>query len=212
MTFNRLSPSLTHGLDLVFETEVPSFAVEDVSGEVILKVSVSRPNSGEAHFENPQKLAIVFFRYEKFLNSLPADFQEGKGRCELLVNDKSTKYFLLGELKNRKRKQRAAAMRKAKTQMLSVIEQLIRVPSIKAHISTFPRKRCCVFNSWMTKTPVQGHETQRKINVPDTVRRSQNPTPNPKQLSVPEMEKFGFSFWEYSGTRPLKFTEKHWSL
>jgi hypothetical protein len=188
--------------DISVLTDAIYFEIEDDENrEIALHFSA---NLGVAKYKNVNKLEVTLINYDKFLTSLPAAFQQGKGRCDLIVytND-SPKYFLLNELTDTALKyvepyinNRGAKIGKrahATLQMLSTLKVLTDVASVKVFINIFSIKQCCFFNKQSTAPP--------SITATTAFGRFNSIAQNGLEMTNTDIEAFGFKYYEYSGTQ-----------
>jgi hypothetical protein len=105
--------------NFVIETNDIYFEIEDsITREIIIHNTIGQ---GTARFSNPNALSITIANYDKFVTSLPNNFQRDRDRCDIIVCD-VRRYFILGEIKdgiNIKRNRK-----KAKKQLLESLNTL----------------------------------------------------------------------------------------
>ncbi len=147
--------------------------------------------SGMAAYRNTNSYPTTIINYDKFITGLPHAFQQGKKRCDLIVHTTNQSHFLLNELKDRKPK--AKVRTKSISQLLSSLELLMNVPSIATFARTHTNRHCCFFNK-QSMGPPSITATTAFGRLSALVSGGLN-TPNP------DIEAFGFEFWEYSGSQ-----------
>lgn len=120
--------------NLVIHTNEPYFEIEDTDvKEIVLHTNVGQ---GIARFHNPKIFEVAIANYEKFIDSLPTSFKDGKSRCDLVLSCDS--YIVLGELKDRNISSDSKLIKvgdKAKNQLLQSLEILLAVPQIAVFAS-----------------------------------------------------------------------------
>lgn len=183
--------------NLVIQTNETYFEIEDTEAkEIVLHTLVGQ---GMARFSNPNSIAITIANYDKFVTSLPNDFQRGKDRCDILLVSQSQ--FVLGELKNRniinpdKRKE---IRRKAKEQLFKSLIDLLAVPRIKTLVNSKNVRKCCYFNR-QSKAP-------NILTATTAFNRLSLTFQDGFQMSHLAIESQGFEFWEYLGEHTLTLT------
>ena len=177
--------------NFTIETDYDYFEIEDTTARELV-VHTSR-NRGAAKFSNTDKLNIVIANYDKFITSLPYAFQHGKERCDMILSCNTNRYFILGELKDRKPKTKVRT--KAKNQLIASLQLLIAVPNIYTLICSKAIKRCCFFNK-QSNSPASLTAT-RAFN------RLSSVFSDGFQMSEPVIESLGFEYFEYSGSQTM---------
>ena len=176
------------------QTDAAYFEIEDdTNRETQLFTSV---NNGTALYNNPNRKLFSIINYDKFITSFNANFQKGRKRCDLIVytmND--TSHFLLNELKDANPK---TGRRKAKSQLVSSLVDIMNVPQIDNFVNKFRIRLCCFFNKRIT-APTSISATNA-FNLINTI------TQTGFQLSNPTIESFGFTLYEYSGGKKFNVT------
>ena len=148
--------------------------------------------AGIAKYENPTEKEVNILNYESFFKSLPQFFQQSRKNCDLIVYTTENHYFLLNELtdtKTGKSKKQAKAI----VQMTQVLNDLLSVLTISAHIKSYKDKRCCFFN----KKP----QAPKHINAITAFNRQTALTSNGFKMNCETINALGFEFWEFSGTQ-----------
>ncbi|MDR3286468.1 MAG: hypothetical protein LBT27_03390 [Prevotellaceae bacterium] len=174
--------------NIALNTNELYFEIEDNNRE--MQLHTSRGN-GMAKYSNPQQLSITIINYDKFITSLPSIFQQGKKRCDFIVYSANNTHFLLNELKDRK--PTSIVITKAKKQLLESLKLITAVNSIQNYIANFSIKRCCYFNK-------QAHSPQN-ITATNAFNRLNTLAQNGFKMSYPDIETFGFEYYEYSGNQ-----------
>lgn len=83
--------------NLVIQTSETYFEIEDTATKVItIHTIIGR---GVARFVNPNASQVSIVNYDKFVTSLPNDFQNGRKRCDILVYDDG-RNLIVGEIKD----------------------------------------------------------------------------------------------------------------
>ncbi|MCH8569728.1 MAG: hypothetical protein LAT67_15750 [Balneolales bacterium] len=179
--------------DLVIKTDESYFEVEDTSaGEIVIYTNVGR---GAARFSNPVSSSITIANYDKFLTSLPHNFQNARKRCDLVISD-SEKCIILGELKDSPNVKHHR--KKAKKQLLESLTTLLAVPQIYESFNNKVVKRCCYFNK-QAKSPAF-------INASSAFNKLAAIFPDGFKMSHPGIEEYDFEFWEYLSGQTLALT------
>lgn len=179
------------------KTNSPYFEIEDTNtGDILLH---THRGTGMAKFSNRDNLNITVINYEKFITSIQDEpFKQGRKRCDIILSCTTNRYFILGELKNRKLENENSEkkVRKgAKKQLFSSLQTLMSVPHISAYINSKIEKRCCYFNR--QPSPLIN------LTVINAFNRLSNIYPDGLKMSKPDIEALGFEFYEYTGTQTL---------
>lgn len=147
--------------------------------------------AGVAAYKNMEGCNVVVINYDKFITALPHIFQQGLGRCDLIVYTDGLKCFLLNELKNRKPNTKVRS--KAIKQLIASLTTLMSVPSIRTYINQYKIRQCCFFNK-QVKSPG---------NLSATIAFNRINTISTKglKMSISEIELYEFEFYEYSGNQ-----------
>jgi hypothetical protein len=169
------------------DTTETYFEIEDDEQKETQLHTIAR--SGMAAYKNPNKYKVVILNYDKFMTGLSHAFQQGKGRCDLIVYTETLRYFLLNELKDRIPKPKVKT--KATSQLLVSLTHLMNVPSINAFVNIYAVKRCCYFNKKTNSPPT--------INATSAFNRINTVALNGLQMSNPDIEAFDFQLFEYYG-------------
>ena len=178
--------------DLSLNTNAPYFEIEDDSHrETQLHFMVG---SGMANYQNANSYDVRIINYDKFLTSMPRNFQHGKDRCDLIVYTTNQRYFLLNELKDRV--PRRKVRRKAKDQLRDSLALILAVPTISAFANSHFNRHCCFFNK-QSVAPLN-------ITAPKAFNRLSTITNDGLKMSDIVIESLGFEFWEYSGNQVCK--------
>jgi len=172
------------------ETNEPYFEIEDDANQET-QISIV-PDSGQAVYNNrANRFLIGVINYDKFVTSLSHRFQQGKGRCDLIVYTKNNKgYFLLNELKDTNPlfdDEPSISTR----QLEKSLTDLLNVPTIVAFVNTFTEKKCCFFNKRIQAPP--------PILAVTAFNRINTITVNGFQIKNAIIEALGFTFHKYYG-------------
>lgn len=187
--YNLPAPTTTNWF---VRTEATYFEVDDTStGDIV--VNTNR-GSGMAKFSNVDALSVNVVNYDKFITSIQDEaFKQGRKRCDILVTCHSNRYFILGELKDRNPRGRVRSG--AIKQLLSSLQTLTTVPEINAYIDSKAVKRCCYFNKQST--------SPTNLSATIAFNRLSRAFPDGFRMSKPEIESFGFDFYEYTGEQTM---------
>jgi hypothetical protein len=147
--------------------------------------------SGMAAYRNTNSYTTTIINYDKFITGLPHAFQQGKERCDLIVHTTNLRYFLLNELKDRKLKNKVRT--KSISQLLSSLTLIMNVPTIATFASTHTFRHCCFFNKQSMSPPT--------IIATTAFNRLGTLVTGGLRMSNPDIEAFGFEFWEYLGNQ-----------
>jgi len=147
--------------------------------------------SGMAAYRNKNSFTVTIINYDKFITGLPQAFQQGKERCDLIVHTTNLSYFLLNELKDRKPKTKVRT--KSISQLISSLKLIMNVPTIETFANTFTFRHCCFFNKQSMSPPT--------ITATTAFNRLSRLVNGGFRMSNPDIEPFGFEFWEYSGSQ-----------
>lgn len=183
--FNTL-PSCT--LNIRIDTTLQYFEVEDVNRVIDVR---DIPGTGTGKYNNPTGLTVTIIDYDGFLTSLPAAFQHGKKRCDLIVYTSNNSHIILNELKTGN--PNSQTLTKATLQMFSSLSEISGVPTILAFINNFRVKKCCYSNK-QSSSPIA-------ISATTAFNRINTITTNGLQLSHSGIEALGFELFEYTGTQ-----------
>jgi hypothetical protein len=169
------------------QTSAQYFEIEDDSNRETQ--IYNSQNNGTAIYRNPSQKVVYVINYDKFITSLDTNFQRGRKRCDLIVYTQNTRdYFLLNELKDANP---AKGRKKAKSQLVASLKDLMSVSSIKQFADYFNEKRCCIFN--------------KRINAPQSITavkafgRVNIISSSGLKMANSDIESYGFSLYEYSG-------------
>jgi len=147
--------------------------------------------SGMAAYRNTNGYTTTIINYDKFITGLPHAFQQGKERCDLIVHTTNLRYFLLNELKDRKPKNKVRT--KSISQLLTSLTLIMNVPNIATFANTHTFRHCCFFNKQSVSPPT--------ITATTAFNRLGTLVTGGLRMSNPDIEAFGFEFWEYSGNQ-----------
>ncbi|MDN4165027.1 hypothetical protein QWY31_05905 [Cytophagales bacterium LB-30] len=179
--------------NLVIQTNEPYFEVEDTTtGEITLHTIIG---GGMARFSNPNSLVITIVNYDKFVTSLPNNFQRGKGRCDIIVCD-DERNLVLGEIKDSPNIKQHRKV--AKRQLYESLATLLAVPQFLVLSNNKIVKRCCYFNK-QTNSPAI-------LTVTTAFNRLSTIFQDGFRMSHPAVEGHDFEFWEYLGGHTLRLT------
>lgn len=173
------------------------FEIEDtVAGEIVLHTT---RGLGMGKFSNLDALNVTVFNYDKFITSIDDEpFKHGRKRCDILLDSNDDKYFILGEIKDKALLTDGKIKNvrsEAKKQLLSSLQTIFEVPEILTYINSKTTKRCCYFNK-QSSSPVT-------LNATTAFNRLLNFYPDGFQMSKPDIEAFGFDFYEYTGEQTM---------
>ncbi len=173
--------------DLSLFTNAQYFELEDDrSGNVKL---YEYENNGTAIYVNQNKRNFAIINYDKFVTSLPANFQNKRKRCDLIIyTDLENRYFLLNELKDANIE---SGRKQAKKQLMQSLFDILEVSEINNFVKGFSIKRCCIFN----KRPINN----LPIDAPKTFNRLSTIVSNGIKLNNKDFEAKGFELWEFFG-------------
>ncbi len=175
------------------ETNEHEFELEDDNNRET-QIFVA-PNSGTAVYTNPNGFLIGVINYDKFVTSLPHQFQRGRKRCDLIVyTTDSSSYFLLNELKDTNP---LYDVQKSTPQLEQSLTDLMNVPSINIFINTFTTRKCCFFNK-RASAPLLLSATSA-FNQVNTIALNGFRLPNAI------IEALGFTFHKYYGGHKFVF-------
>ena len=156
---------------------------------------------GVARFNNPREIEVFVLNYEEFVKSLSPVYKNRRQVCDILLHTANEKQLLLCELTDTFEKyvntfsndkgSQPGKRNKAIKQLQQSLSDLIAVPSIACFIEKHSTKQCCFFNK-QPKAPVT-------INAVNAFNRINNLSSNGFEMPVPEIEKFGFRFFEFWG-------------
>ncbi|MDI9364302.1 MAG: hypothetical protein QM541_05075 [Flavobacterium sp.] len=159
--------------------------------------------SGMAAYRNTNGYTTTIINYDKFITGLPHAFQQGKERCDLIVHTTNLRYFLLNELTDTLPKYvwpyvnskgpQLGKMFKAANQFIQSLTDLMAVTSIATFANTHTFRHCCFFNKQSMSPPT--------ITATTAFGRLASLTTGGLRMSNPDIEAFGFEFWEYSGNQ-----------
>lgn len=197
---HRLEPTDKKATTISQSTNDEHFEIEDDEETKELLVI---EKDGTAKYDNPNRRLVYIVNYDKFITSFK--HKEGsvtaKKRCDAIVYTDDEQYFLLNELKQReiaKKGRKKEVRKKAIAQLKDSLTALFAVNTIQEYIRPFRVKRCCYFN--------------KKVAPPSpsitalTAFNRLNTLCNGLQLPEPDIEGFGFEFWEYTGEHTFQFS------
>jgi len=179
--------------NLVIQTSETYFEIEDTVTREIALHTIN--GDGMARFSNPNASAITIANYDKFVTSLPNNFQRGKGRCDIIICDDG-RNLILGEIKDSPNIKQHR--KKAKKQLYESLTTLMAVPQFLALTSNKTIKRCCYFNK-QTSSPAL-------LTATTAFNRLSLIFQDGFQMSHPGIEEKNFEFWEYLGGHTLTLT------
>ncbi len=179
----------------VINTNEPYFEVEDTDDrELVIHVI---QGAGIAKFQNENNSSCSIINYDKFITSLPNEFQRNRSRCDLLMTSDKQNYFILGELKNSPEIKQYR--KRAKKQLLSSLKTLLEVPEILAYSKNIAIKRCCYFNK-LSSPPII-------LNAVYAFNRLPNFFPEGLQMPNDIINDLDFKFYEFTGNQVLNLTD-----
>jgi hypothetical protein len=182
--------------DWYLETKEKYFEIEDTHTlEILLH---TKRGQGMAKFKNTDALYFTIINYDKFITTIPNEsFKKGRQRCDIILCSSSDRYFLLGELKDRKPKSKVRSS--AKNQLLSSLQTINAVPEIKSLIKQKSIRRCCYFNKQSI--------SHTSLIATKAFNRLTTIYPDGFRMSKPDIESFGFDFYEYTGEQTMVLTK-----
>ena len=158
---------------------------------------------GIAKYSNTNTIDITVINYEYFFNSLSPTFIHGREKCDLIVHDNNQQYILFNELTDtlpvyitpfiNTQGQQLGKRQKAISQLLSSLNIIMNVPSIATFVNTHTFRQCCFFNKKSISPP--------SIIAITAFNRLGTLVYGGLRMSNPDIEAFGFEFWEYSGSQ-----------
>jgi len=168
------------------------FEIEDTNeGEIVIHTT---RGLGMAKFANNSALNFCILNYDKFITSIPYEpFKNRRKRCDIIIHSTSDRYFILGELKDRIPKNKVRS--DAKKQLLSSLQTITEVPEIDSFINSKTIKRCCYFNKQSNSPPF--------LKATTAFNRLASIYPNGFKMNKPDIESFGFEFYEYTGEQTM---------
>ncbi len=191
--YNLTAPTITNWF---IQTTATYFEIEDTNAEISLDVT---KGSGTGKFKNQDALNIRVFNYDKFITSIPNEpFKHCRKRCDFLLDSRNHRYLILGEIKDRRildENARENVRMIAKNQLLSSLKTLLEVPEIDSHSTHKDIKRCCYFNK-QSSSPAT-------LTATTAFNRLPNFYTDGFQMSNPEIEAYGFDFYEYTGEQTM---------
>jgi hypothetical protein len=143
-------------------------------------------------------LDVTIINYDKFITSIQDQpFKNGRKRCDILLASANNRYLILGEIKDRNiANNRSGKVRgKAKKQLLSSLQTMLAVPTILNYSTQKAVKRCCYFNK-QSASPAT-------LNATTAFNRLPNIYPDGFKMSNPDIENWGFDFYEYTGAQTM---------
>jgi len=179
--------------NLVIRTSDTYFEIEDTVAREITLHFIN--GYGMARFSNPRALTITIANYDKFVTSLPIQFQTGRKRCDIIVCDNGEN-LILGEIKDSPNIK--GHRRTAKKQLYESLTTLIDVPQFLALSNNKTKKRCCYFNK-QTSSPAT-------LNATTAFNRLSFIFQDGFQMSHSAIEALDFEFWEYLSGHTLTLT------
>lgn len=186
--YNALTAST---VNIRTDTSLTYFEIEDVA-RVVQVQGVTGFGTGK--YRNPAGNDVAIIDYDGFLTSLPNAFQHGKKRCDVIVYTLNNSHIVLNELKNRN--PHPNVLTKATSQLLSTLNEIIRVPTIHAFINNFTSKKCCYSNKQaISPSPI--------VSATSAFNRINTLVTNGLKLSHPQIEALGFELYEYSGNQVI---------
>ena len=195
--YNIPTPNTTNWF---IETNETYFEIEDTNaGEIVLHTT---RGFGMCKFSNRDVLDVTVVNYDKFITSIQDErFKNNRKRCDILLYTNSDRYLILGEIKDRilqNNKSESKVRSGAKKQLLSSLQTILIVPEINAYITRKAVKRCCYFNKQST-SPIT-------LNATTAFNRLPSIYPEGFHMSKPDIEAFGFEFYEYTGEQTMILT------
>ncbi|OHD10605.1 MAG: hypothetical protein A2Y41_00765 [Spirochaetes bacterium GWB1_36_13] len=159
---------------------------------------------GVAKYKNDRTLLVKVMNYECFIKTLPESFRKNREVCDLIVYTDSNEYFLLNELSDTMQKyinpyentsgKQEGKRNKAIRQLKNSLKDLMEIENIENFIKHFSKKRCLFFNTQPYQPP--------EIKAVKAFNRINNiKLENGFRMENKEIEKHGFSFYEYSGNQ-----------
>jgi hypothetical protein len=157
---------------------------------------------GIAKYSNPTHKEVNVINYETFIDSLPQTFRQGREKCDLLVYTSDLSFFLLNELTKTQLQYvsdfiqtndglpRMEKRNKAISQLKQTLNDICAVPNIDTFIKKHKTKHCCFFNNPPLPPP--------EIIAPVAFGRLFSLTSYGIYTVIPEIESYGFEFWEFT--------------
>lgn len=182
------------------QTDETYFEIEDTNaGEIVLHTN---RGFGMGKFSNLDTLNVTIINYDKFITSIQDEiFKIGRKRCDILVSCNSDRYFILREIKDTTLitvKKVKNVRSEAKKQLLSSLQTILAVPEIVTYLTPKIIKRCCYFNK-QSASPAN-------LSATNAFNRLPNFYPDGFKMSKPDIEAFGFDFYEYIGEQTMTLT------
>jgi hypothetical protein len=177
--------------DITIETNESYFEIEDTSSREL--VIDTEEGSGSARFSNKDGLHIIIVNYDKFVTSLSPSFQQDRKRCDFLLCSNNNRYFILGEIKDRKPVSKVR--KEAKMQLLDTLRSIIAVQEISEVINSKQVKRCCYFNKQSC--------APSSINATRAFNRLPNSYIEGFKMNNIDIESYNFEFFEYTGNQTM---------
>ena len=184
--------------NILATTAVPYFELKD-DNTLIYTVN----SQGTAKYSNLNTIDITVINYESFFNSLSPAFIHSKEKCDLIVHDNNQQYILFNELTDtlpiyvspfiNTQGQQPGKRQKAISQLLSSLAIVMNVPTIAAFANNHTFRHCCFFNKQSIAPPT--------IIATTAFNRLGTLITGGFRMSNPDIEVFGFEFWEYSGNQ-----------
>ncbi|MEO8785698.1 MAG: hypothetical protein ABI378_01410 [Chitinophagaceae bacterium] len=179
------------------QTTEAYFEIEDTNaGEIVLHTT---KGFGMGKFSNKDVLDVTVFNYDKFITSIQEEsFKSGRQRCDILLNSSNSRYFVLGEIKDRaiiNKKSRRNVRKGATDQLLASLQTILFVPEIATYIKSKTIKRCCYFNKQSASPSI--------LIVTTAFNRLSNFYPEGFKMNKPDIEAFDFDFYEYTGEQTM---------
>ncbi len=182
---------VVHGLvHPILVTHAPYFEIEDNNGS--LQIHLIR-QMGMAKFTNSDQLMLEIANYDGFITQLPPQFQHGKQRCDVILTCDEGRYFILGELKDRKKNSKVR--RKAREQLVDSLRTLLGVPQIGAFIGGKAVRSCCYFNKQSSSPAV--------LTATVAFNRLNSTFPDGFRMQNAQIGAMGFEFYEYTGDQTM---------
>jgi len=195
--YNLPAATITNWL---IKTKEIYFEIEDTNtGEIALHTN---RGLGMGKFSNLDALNVTIINYDKFITSIQDEpFKNGRKRCDILLDSNNNRYFILGEIKDRnilKKHTRINVNKGAKEQLLSSLQTILAVPEIVTYSTQKAIKRCCYFNKQSTSPAT--------LTATTAFNRLSNFYPDGYKMNKPDIEAFGFDFYEYTGQQTMTLT------
>lgn len=198
VTHYNITPPIT--TNWFIKTRERYFEIEDTDlGEILLHTT---RGLGMSNFSNLKTLNVTIINYDKFITSIPNEpFKAGRQRCDIILDSIDNSFFVLAEIKDRSiitQNAQKKVRKKSSNQLLSSLQTLFEVIEIATYINHKILKRCCYFNK-QSASPAA-------LSATTAFNRLPNIYPDGFEMSKPDIENYGFAFYEYTGEQTMTLT------